>query len=649
MNLGPSPKALAQILPGQYTIINGLIPSLLCLGLSLLFPLIWSDANAGAVGIRCNDPVVFSNSDVNIGVIPFTTEAPDADLTYQSNTFVSSSHLPASKLARVIQLDTLFSLRYPAGMGVVHFQGAPEDCQPEAVIQRIMASHESITLKAGKGMIMFWGRFLGAGDDLYAQSYLSFFRRGAKETVKITLGSGTDASSFFTGVGRQAIPFASRRLSGEELQAIELGFDRASIIWENAEGLKRVGQLPEHPEQPFAFSVSEVNAKSGRMRINPYRYAGIPDGWIDARVDPESWPLRAQLPELNFLNALAGYLAFRVIEGERPDPNWAGRWPRRLLSLRERAAGAFRTYRNYAVLPADSGDGDATAMQMASFEVDASPLQWLSSGPRNDDAKFIIPASERSALAWSHSLVALMDLITSTIEEIESEQREQAIRRARSQIERAEAYVPNDANLLNLAALIELRACCKDGVFDRAGSEKSILRADEYWRKALAADPGHRNTIRNLAQLYSAFENSGSNALGLSTNQVSKRLNTVINLEKRTRQAFIASVEPVATIYFPSGSRIDPAARGEIERVVALYREYGANRIELNGYSDPSGAAEANLALSSKRVRAVTRALYDYGLSAENIAGTGHGENDPKGDAENLTAQSRRRVEVYLR
>ena len=83
--------------------------------------------------------------------------------------------------------------------------------------------------------------------------------------------------------------------------------------------------------------------------------------------------------------------------------------------------------------------------------------------------------------------------------------------------------------------------------------------------------------------------------------------------------------------------------------MVALYREYGANRIELNGYSDPSGAAEANLALSSKRVRAVRRALYDYGVSAENIAGTGHGENDPKGDAENLTAQSRRRVEVYLR
>ena len=102
-------------LPARKILASGVCALLLSLGSSP-----WSNARAGAVGIACSDPVVFSHSDVNIGVLPFTTEVPDADFTYRSNTFISGlegRNETATQLARIVQLDTLYSLRYPAGMG----------------------------------------------------------------------------------------------------------------------------------------------------------------------------------------------------------------------------------------------------------------------------------------------------------------------------------------------------------------------------------------------------------------------------------------------------------------------------------------------------------------------------------------------------
>lgn len=592
----------------------------------------WSQARAGAGGIPCDDPFLFSHSDVNIGVLPFTTEAPDPDFTYRSNTYISGlqgRNKTATQLARIIQLDTLYSLRYPAGMGVVHFQGPPEACQSDVVVARILAASEGRGLNDGKGLVTFWGRFLEAGDALYAQSFMSFFRRGIGEVVELRLGKGAQTPRLSARMGRRAVSFSARLLAEEDLQAVEQVFDRASIIWADPVGDEELGRLPQHPEQGFAFSVTAVDDAAGRMHIQPYKFVRAPSGWIEARVDPEAWPLRAKLPELSFLNALAGYLGFRVVEQERPAPNWAGQWPRRLVRLRDRAAVAFRDYRRHAV-PA--------------LTLDSLPLAAVMARGGDRDAPSGIPAAERAALGWSHGLTAAMDLILSTLEPIGPERRAVAASDAKREIERAVAFVPNDPDLLNLAALIEVRECCFDG------NLSAVKSADGHLRSALAADPGHRDSIRNLAQLYKVLEaQDAAGAIGLTEDQLSRRRATLARLEAEIRKAALDPSRPVITVTFPNGgARISVAARSDIKRAAFLFRDYGATGIELHGYSDPSGAAEANLVVSKKRVSAVRQALIEAGLAPGSIRGESHGEVDPKGDASDLAIQQRRRVEIYL-
>jgi outer membrane protein OmpA-like peptidoglycan-associated protein len=622
---------------------NGTVRMACASVLVLFFSISWSFAFAGAVGISCDRPVVFSHSDVNIGVIPFTTDAPDSDFVYKKNTNDFDHNPVAVRLARVIQLDTLFSLRYPAGMGVVHFQGNPESCQADEVVDRILGSRESVTLGNGKGLVMYWGRFLNTGDSLYAQSYLSFFRRGAGETITLDLNPGENALRFSADLSRRALPFAARLLSRADLKTIDEGFDRASIIWEDDSSDKRVGQLPENPEQPFAFSVTKVNDFSGRMYIDPYRDTGLPEGWVDARVDPKVWPLRANLPELSFINALAGYLAFRVIESERPEPNWAGKWPSRLAAARDRAAVAFGDYRRHAVLRVKAEIENTASTQSAEFVIDSVPLKQLRSGGLKAKVPFVVPAAERTALAWSHGLVAAMDLLLASEDQIPSDRRKLAASSAKSQIERAIAYVPNDPGLLNLASLVELRDCCLDGQLRKAVS------AEKFLRTALTADPGHRGTVQNLARLYAALEPDDLDAFKLNVEQLARRRATLERLESHMREKLLDSNEPVATIYFPSGSNIDEVVRKDILHLTTLFREYQASKVELHGYSDPSGSADANLALSRDRVDAVRRVLEKAKISPGSISGVGHGETDPKGDSLNLKASQRRRVEIFLR
>jgi hypothetical protein len=509
----------------------------------------WSQARAAAGGIPCDDPLLFSHSDVNIGVLPFTTEAPNPDFTYRSNTYISGlqgRNKTATQLARVIQLDTLYSLRYPAGMGVVHFQGPPEACQSDVVVTRILAASEGRGLNDGKGLVTFWGRFLAVGDALYAQSFMSFFRRGIGEVVELRLGKGAEELRLSSRLSRRAVTFSARLLAEEDLQAVEQGFDRASIIWADRVGDEESGRLPQDPDEGFAFSVTDVDSVTGRMHIQPYKFVSAPSGWIEARVDPEAWPLRAKLPELSFLNAVAGYLGFRVVERERPGPNWAGQWPRRLVRARDRAVVAFRDYRRHAV-PA--------------LTLDSLPLAALTARGGDRGASSGIPAAERAALGWSHGLTAAMDLILSTLEPIGAERRAVAASDAKREIERAVAFVPNDPDLLNLAALIEVRECCFDGNLSAAKT------ADGYLRSALAVDPGHRDSIRNLAQLYKVLEaQDAAGAIGLTEDQLSRRRATLARLVAEIRKAALDPSQPVITATFPSDDRDHGDGVGDSDR-----------------------------------------------------------------------------------
>lgn len=92
-----------------------------------------------------------------------------------------------------------------------------------------------------------------------------------------------------------------------------------------------------------------------------------------------------------------------------------------------------------------------------------------------------------------------------------------------------------------------------------------------------------------------------------------------------------------------------PEADKELNRLVDLLRQNEFLEIYVQGHTDSSGGARANLNLSQKRAESVRQYLIDKGISKKRIHAIGYGETHPKTD--NGTAEGRkinRRVDIIL-
>lgn len=140
---------------------------------------------------------------------------------------------------------------------------------------------------------------------------------------------------------------------------------------------------------------------------------------------------------------------------------------------------------------------------------------------------------------------------------------------------------------------------------------------------------------------------------------------------QRIKQEFYASVEalgqpaPVAAlaqaapqpsvstsyiIFFGLGrSALDKDAQRIVQSVVDDLKSVQSYEVILNGHTDRSGSAMANLALSQKRADTVKKALVAKGLAAQAISVFAFGESDPKVPTKDGVKEPKnRRVEIFL-
>jgi outer membrane protein OmpA-like peptidoglycan-associated protein len=114
----------------------------------------------------------------------------------------------------------------------------------------------------------------------------------------------------------------------------------------------------------------------------------------------------------------------------------------------------------------------------------------------------------------------------------------------------------------------------------------------------------------------------------------------------------IAKVEKAAkNIYFQSGKAVILAAsNAQLNEVVKVLKADTTLNIAINGHTDNTGKAEANLKVSQQRADAVKAYFVKKGIAASRIAATGYGDTKPI--ASNTTVagrQKNRRVELTLR
>lgn len=90
----------------------------------------------------------------------------------------------------------------------------------------------------------------------------------------------------------------------------------------------------------------------------------------------------------------------------------------------------------------------------------------------------------------------------------------------------------------------------------------------------------------------------------------------------------LAKLINLKPIYFDLGkSKITPTAAAELNKIVAVMKEYPGMTVELGSHSDCRGAKTANLKLSMARAKASANYIASKGIPRTRITGKGYGES----------------------
>ena len=299
----------------------------------VLAALIWTGvllgddrAEAGMV-VSCDQPAVFPGAALNVVV-----------LSYKADRAVGRPlGGPAQDLGLLLQLNSLLTLGRYGSLGAVYLRsrGYRDDC-PEALVEDQLLEKKagaSTVVRPGKALILLWGRIYQEGPNIYLQSYLRFLQRERVDGIESRIRKG---GIFWARTPVQQVAFPPRRLSEKDLLQIQKGFKKAARMYSRPDERAPSEPLPVESYIPVAFSVDRV--QDGWLKVSGER---IGTGkWLKARIDPREWPLRQRMPELDFLDAVAGYLQYRVAAAGPGRPTEAiPRWVEESLGRYGEAAG----------------------------------------------------------------------------------------------------------------------------------------------------------------------------------------------------------------------------------------------------------------------------------------------------------------------
>ena len=91
----------------------------------------------------------------------------------------------------------------------------------------------------------------------------------------------------------------------------------------------------------------------------------------------------------------------------------------------------------------------------------------------------------------------------------------------------------------------------------------------------------------------------------------------------------------------PIRPTLRPQSREQLANIAAILKAYPSVRVKIGGYTDNSGDASANLALSQSRAQTVMNQLRDLGVASSRLDAEGYGNQHPIAD--NTTADGRAR------
>ncbi len=280
-------------------------------------------ASGTQVEVPCDRPSLFPGAAVNVVVLPYESGLEEPEVSPA-----------ASRMSFLLQMDTLFSAARYGSMGATHVKRTAADCRPARVWRQLVGLEPGAErrLQTGRGLVLFWGRLYEVAGQLYVQSNVRFGRGDDAERIELTIGG----QRFGGRLATQRLAFPPTRLSLDDLGRIEAAFAETAALRASPDG-PVVKRLPvgDRDAVPRGFWVTETRGDWLHLE----GMEGEVKGWVPGRVAVGGAPLRDRMPELRFVEALAGFLRLRAAGVERlRDPRaTAAEVEKTLVDFEERA------------------------------------------------------------------------------------------------------------------------------------------------------------------------------------------------------------------------------------------------------------------------------------------------------------------------
>ena len=196
------------------------------------------------------------------------------------------------------------------------------------------------------------------------------------------------------------------------------------------------------------------------------------------------------------------------------------------------------------------------------------------------------------------------------------------------------------ALMISQATAEEAERARQDAARAREEGEVSAQQAQQARQEAEQA--------RRLAETRASEADLARREAELASQQADTLRRQLENLQLRQTESGV--VVTLGDVLFATGqAELVPGARASIEEVVDLLQGDPTKAIRIEGHTDSTGSAAANLALSERRAQSVRDALVELGVDPGRLTVLGLGEDFPIASNDTDEGRARnRRVDVIL-
>jgi len=181
----------------------------------------------------------------------------------------------------------------------------------------------------------------------------------------------------------------------------------------------------------------------------------------------------------------------------------------------------------------------------------------------------------------------------------------------------------------------------------RAGAERSEIRLEARTAEASKAQQSAEAAQRQAeaSQQEAAMSQQQARDAEMRASELETQLEELN--AKKTERGLVITLGDV--LFDTNKAQLKSGGSRSLQKLADFLKQYPQRKARIEGYTDSTGGADYNQALSERRANAVRTSLVDMGISNDRISTHGYGKDSPV--ATNDTASGRqlnRRVEIFL-